>query len=91
MHLLVLLKMSLRICFQKCNVNSALFVASDPVFIQETASFTGALSDLIQSLTTEISLKMLKNAFYFILQALYILKLIKALPWVFRHVEKRLD
>ena len=87
MHLLVLLKMSLRICFQKCNVNSA----SDPVFIQETASFTGALSDLIQSLTTEISLKMLKNAFYFILQALYILKLIKALPWVFRHVEKRLD
>ena len=91
MHLLVLLKMSLRICFQKCNVNSALFVASDSVFIQETASFTGALSDLIQSLTTEISLKMLKNAFYFILKALYILKLIKALPWVFRHVEKRLD
>ena len=31
MHLTVLLKMSLRIFFKKCSINSALFVASDAV------------------------------------------------------------
>ena len=33
-------------------------------------------------------LKMMKNAFYFILKALFILKIFKFLSWLFRHVEK---
>ena len=35
--------------------------------------------------------KMLKNAFYFILKALFVLKIFKFLSCVFAHVEKRLD
>ena len=34
---------------------------------------------------------MMKNAFYFILNALFVLKIFKFLSWLFRHVEKRLD
>ena len=33
-------------------------------------------------------LKMVKNAFYFILKALFILKIFKFLPWLFGHIEK---
>ena len=32
--------------------------------------------------------KMMKNAFYFILKALCVLKIFKFLPWLFGHVEK---
>ena len=32
--------------------------------------------------------KMMKNAFYFILKALFVLKIFKFLSWVFGHVEK---
>ena len=39
--------------------------------------FTGALSSLIQFLATESTLKMMKNAFYFTLKALFILKIFK--------------
>ena len=39
--------------------------------------FTGALSGLIQFLATESTLKMMKNAFYFTLKALFILKIFK--------------
>ena len=35
--------------------------------------------------------KMMKNAFYFILEALFILKLYKFLSLPFGHVEKRID
>ena len=35
--------------------------------------------------------KMLKNAFYFILKALFVLKIFKFLSWLFGHVEKRLE
>ena len=35
--------------------------------------------------------EMVKNAFYFILKALFVLKVFKFLSWVFGHVEKRLD
>ena len=31
---------------------------------------------------------MMKNAFYFILKALFVLKIFKFLPWLFVHVEK---
>ena len=33
----------------------------------------------------------MKNAFYFILKALFVLKILKFLSWLFGHVEKRLD
>ena len=37
----------------------------------------------------ENSLKMMKNAFYFILKALFVLKIFKFLSWLFGHVEKK--
>ena len=39
-------------------------------------------------LFNENPLKMKKNSFYFILKALFILKIIKLLSWLFGHVEK---
>ena len=42
--------------------------------------------DLRQFLITEIPLKMMKNAFYFTLKALFVLKIFKFLSWLFRHV-----
>ena len=47
---------------------------------------TGALSGLIQVLATESPLKMMKNAFYFTLKALFVLKIFKFLPWLFGYV-----
>ena len=37
--------------------------------------FKGALSGLRQFMATELSLKMMKNAFYFTLKALFVLKI----------------
>ena len=34
---------------------------------------------------------MMKNAFYFTLKALFVLKIFKFLSWLFGHVGKRLD
>ena len=34
---------------------------------------------------------MMKNAFYFTLKALFVLKIFKFLSWLFGHVAKRLD
>ena len=34
---------------------------------------------------------MMKNAFYFILKALFVLKIFKCFSWLFGHVENRLD
>ena len=39
----------------------------------------------------ESPLKMLKNAFNFIVKALLVLKILKFLSWLFVHVEKQLD
>ena len=39
----------------------------------------------------ESPLKMIKNAFYFILKALFILKIFKLFVLTFAHVKKRLD
>ena len=36
-------------------------------------------------------LKMMKNAFYFTLKALFVLKIFKFLSWLFGHVAKQLD
>ena len=53
--------------------------------------FKGALSGLRQFLATESPLKMMKNAFYITLEALFVLKIFKILSYFFGHVEKRLD
>ena len=37
---------------------------------------------------TEWPLKIIKNAFYFILKALFVLKISKFLSWIFGHIEK---
>ena len=49
------------------------------------------LSRLRQFLATESPLKMIKNAFYLTLKALFVLKITKFLSWLFAHVEKRFD
>ena len=46
--------------------------------MQEITIFTGALSGLKQYLATESPLKMMKNAFYFTLEALFVLKTFKS-------------
>ena len=53
--------------------------------------FKGALSCLRQFLATESSLKLMKNAFYFTLKSLFVLRIFKFLSWLFGHAEKRLD
>ena len=50
-----------------------------------------ALSGLRQILATEVALKMMKNAFYFTLKSLFVLKIFKFLSWLFGHVEKLVD
>ena len=42
-------------------------------------------------LATKISLKIMRNAFYFTSKALFILKIFKLLSWLFGHVAKHLD
>ena len=49
------------------------------------------MSDLRQFVATESPLQVKKNAFYFILKALFVLKLFNFLLWRFGHVGKRLD
>ena len=51
----------------------------------------GVLSGLRQFLANESPLKMMKNAFYFTLKVLFVLKIIKVLSWVLGDAEKRLD
>ena len=51
----------------------------------------GALSGLRQFLTTESPLKIMKKAFYFTWEALFVLKIIKFLSYLFGHESKRLD
>ena len=58
-----------------------------PNHIQQiTLIHKGALSGLRKFLATESLLKMMKNAFYFTLQALFVLKIFK-LSWLFGYVE----
>ena len=54
------------------------------------ATLKGSLWGLRQFLTTESPLKNMKNACYFTLKALFVLKIFKFLSWLFSHVEKRL-
>ena len=48
-------------------------------------------SCLRKFLATESPLEMIKNAFYFISKALFVLNMFKLLFWLFGHVAKRLD
>ena len=57
----------------------------------ELCELKGALSDLTQLLATESHLKMMKDGFYFILKALFVLKIFRSCVLSFGHVEKRLD
>ena len=50
-----------------------------------------ALSSLRRVLAYESPLKIMKNAFYFILKALFVLKIFEFLSWLFVHVRLRLD
>ena len=54
-------------------------------------SFKGPLSGLRQFLTIKNPLKMMKNAFYFMLKALFFLEIPTFLSWIFGCAEKRLD
>ena len=51
----------------------------------------GALSGLRKFFATESVLKVMKNAFYFILKSLFVLKIFKFFSRHFGHVEKRPD
>ena len=48
------------------------------------------LSGLRQFLANESPLKMMKNAFYFTLTVVLVVKIFKFLCWLFGHLEKRL-
>ena len=57
----------------------------------QSSRLKGALLGLRQFLATESPLKMTKNAFYFTLNALLVLKIFKFLSWIFAFVEKFFD
>ena len=50
----------------------------------------GAVSELRQFLANESPLKVMKNAFYFILKALFFLKMSRFLSWLVGHAKRRL-
>ena len=56
-------------------------------------SIKGAVSGLCfrQFLSTKSPLKIMKNAFYFTLKAILVLKILRFSSSLFGHVEKRLD
>ena len=55
-------------------------------FVTNYLGIRGSPSDLRQFLATKSPLKMMKNAFYFTLKALFVLKIFKFLSWVFGYV-----
>ena len=55
------------------------FLGSFPDYTIFICKFKGALSGLKQFLATESPFKMMKNAFYFTLRALFVLKIFKFL------------
>ena len=65
-------------CF-KMMMQSHLHVCFFKIFFIKRALLKGALEGLRQFLVTESPLKMMKNAFYFTLKALFVLKLLKFL------------
>ena len=53
--------------------------------------FKAALSGMRQFLAIETPFKMMKNALYFISTALFVLKILRFLSWLFGHVTEQLD
>ena len=51
----------------------------------------GAVSCLRQFLAIEITLKIMKNAFYFTSKAFFVLKIFRISSWLFVHVTKKFD
>ena len=67
-------------------------------FLTKTQNFRknrnikGGISSLRQFLANdEKGLKMMKNAFYFTLKAVFVVKIFKFLPWLFDDISKRPD
>ena len=64
------------------------FLSWYPSFRFSSFLLKGALESLRPFLMTESPLKMMKNAFYFTLKALFVFKIFKFLLWLFGHVQK---
>ena len=75
--------------FQKAYLFCCLRSANDTSIVENDTSI--ALLGLRQFLASESSLRNMKNAFYFNLKALFVLKMIKFLSSIFDHVGKRLN
>ena len=54
-------------------------------------SFLSKAHSKVWFLASESPLKKIRNAFYFTLKALFVLKIFKFLSWLFGHLGKRLD
>ena len=57
---------------------------------QDMIPFKGALSEVRPFLATKSPVKMMKNAFYFTVKGIFVLKIFKFLSQHFGHVGKRL-
>ena len=73
--------MAVETCFIPVHISFSLF----------RFSLKDAPSGLRQILATESPLKMMGNAFYFTLKALFVLQIFNFLSWLFDHAAKRLD
>ena len=77
-------------CFDFCCNAWKIILSSASSRLHSTKIYQGARSGLRQFLATGISLKMMKNAFYFTSKAPFVLKIFKFLSWLFGHVAKQL-
>ena len=59
--------------------------------IKKKGILKSGLSGLRQVFATGSPLKMMKKVFYFILKALFVLRIFKFLSWLYGYVAKRLD
>ena len=75
-----------KVCIMSWNYNT-----NYTCFFLQMFLFNGTLSGLRQFLATENLLKLIKNAFYFALKAVFDLKIFKFLSCLFDQAEKRLD
>ena len=68
---------------------SITYLSYSGVEAQSKFSDLKSVSHLPKKIVLFTPLKVMKNAFYFILQALFVLKVFKFLSWLFGHVEKK--
>ena len=65
------------------------------VYYNRQSGFEGLLKDTLSGLrrflANESPLKVMKIVFYFIIKALYVLKIVRFLSWIFGQVEKLFD